>query len=209
MLSREPVGLTDAKSVFLNVPFDTEYNSLFLALIAGLAGLGLKPRCVLEVPSGGRNRLERIFGLIASCGASVHDLSRVALSSDLGVPRFNMPFELGITYSLSQMRSHSFFVLEERAFRLQVSLSDLNGHDPYIHEGNSTGVLRCVLDCFGKPSIAPPLSALELLLKRLTQTALKLQKEHRSAGLFHPYLFRQISWTAARLARSQKLIPQV
>jgi hypothetical protein len=70
---------TDDQYVFLNVPFDKEYTSLFLALIAGLAGLGLTPRCVLEVPSGGRSRLERIFGLISSCSASIHDLSRVTL----------------------------------------------------------------------------------------------------------------------------------
>ena len=67
-------------------------------------------------PAEARNRLERIFGLIASCGASIHDLSRVTLSAHLNLPRFNMPFELGIAYSLSQMKQHSFFVFEEKAF---------------------------------------------------------------------------------------------
>src|SRR6185295_6928929 len=134
-LSTEPAAPVDPKSVFLNVPFDEEYSPLFLALIAGLAALGRTPRCVLEVPSGGRNRLERIFGLIASCGASIHDLSRVTLSDHLNVPRFNMPFELGIAYSLSQLKPHSFFVFEEKAFRLQASLSDLSGHEGAEHEG--------------------------------------------------------------------------
>ncbi len=174
--------------------------------MAGLAGLGRTPRCVLEVPSGGRNRLERIFALIASCEASIHDLSRVGLSGKLKVPRFNMPFELGITYAISQITSHGFFVLEERAFRLQASLSDLNGHDPHIHDGTPAGVLRCVLDCFGTPAMAPPISALEILTERLTETALTLQREHRTDGLFHPYLFRQIEWAAAKLARRQHLI---
>jgi hypothetical protein len=202
-----PSALTiNEQSVFLNVPFDPEYSSLFIALIAGLTALGRKPHCVLEVPSDGRNRLERIFGLIASCGASIHDLSRVGLSGDLKVPRFNMPFELGITYTLSQITSHGFFVLEEQAFRLQASLSDLNGHDPHIHDGTPTGVLRCVLDCFGTPAKSPPLSALETLTKRLTQTALRLQREHKTEGPFHPYLFRQIEWVAANLARRQGLI---
>src|SRR5262245_53825722 len=206
MLSAEPAAPVDPKSVFLNVPFDEEYSSLFLALIAGLAALGRKPRCVLEVPSGGRNRLERIFGLIASCGASIHDLSRVTLTDPLNVPRFNMPFELGMAYSLSQMRSHSFFVFEEKAFRLQASLSDLSGHDPYIHEGSPSGVLRCVLDCFGVPSEAPRLPILETLARRLAQTALKLQKEQRAPGLFHPYLFQRISLAAFELAQHRGLI---
>ena len=206
MLPRRPAVSADAQSVFLNVPFDPEYSPLFLALIAGLAGMGRTPRCVLEVPSGGRNRLERIFALITSCEASIHDLSRVGLSGELKVPRFNMPFELGITYALSQISSHGFFVLEEKAFRLQASLSDLNGHDPHIHDGTTTGVLRCVLDCFGTPAKAPPLSALETLTERLTEAALTLQREHRTESPFHPYLFRQIELAAAKLARRQGLL---
>lgn len=196
----------DGQYVFLNMPFDKEYSPLFLALIAGLAGLGLTPRCVLEVSSGGRSRLERIFGLISSCSASIHDLSRVTLSGAFEVPRFNMPFELGIGYALSQMTPHSFFVLEARAFRLQVSLSDLNGHDPHIHDETATGVLRCVLDCLGTPSDAPPLSALEAMTRRLTRTALKLQKEQGREDLFHPFLFRQIVDAALKLARNRGLI---
>ena len=196
----------DDQYVFLNVPFDSEYGPLFLALIAGLAGLGLTPRCVLEVSSGGRSRLERIFGHISSCGASIHDLSRVTLSGDLEVPRFNMPFELGISCALSQVAPHRFFVLEEKAFRLQASLSDLNGHDPHIHDGTPTGILCCVLDCFGSPSGAPPLSALETMTRRLTRTALKLHREQRREGLFHPFLFRQIVVAAIKLARNRGLI---
>lgn len=196
----------DPQSVFLNVPFDAEYSSLFIALIAGLAGVGRTPRCVLEVPSGGRNRLERLFSLMASCGSSIHDLSRVTLSDHLTVPRFNMPFELGITYALSQMTSHSFFVLEEKPFRIQTSLSDLNGHDPHIHKGNPVGILRCVLDCFGSSSGSPPLSALESLNRRLTRIAQRLQREHRVEGPFHPYLFRRVTEAAFELTGRQGLI---
>jgi hypothetical protein len=36
--------------VFINVPFDPQHEKLFLALLAGLVGLGLNPRSVLEVP---------------------------------------------------------------------------------------------------------------------------------------------------------------
>lgn len=194
------------QSVFLNVPYDPEYGSLFIALIAGIAGLGCTPHCVLEVPSGGRNRLDRVFNLIASCDASIHDLSRVTLSGALEVPRFNMPFELGITYALSQVGSHNFFVLEEKPFRLQASLSDLNGHDPHIHNGTAAGVLRCLLDCFGTASGTPPLSALEALAKRLTRTALKLQRQYRVDGPFLPHLFKQLAWAATESARSQGLI---
>jgi hypothetical protein len=206
MKSSEPSPLINKQSVFLNIPFDPEYSPLFIALIAGLTALGRTPHCVLEVPSDGRNRLERIFGLIADCGSSIHDLSRVTLSGDLNVPRFNMPFELGMAYALGQLRSHSFFVLEERPRRLQASLSDLNGHDPHIHGGDPSGVLRCVLDCFGTPLDAPPLSSLESLHRRLITTANKLQREHRTDGPFHPFLFRLIAGAASESARARGLI---
>lgn len=206
MLSTKAVPPEDEQSVFLNIPFDVEYSPLFIALVAGLTGLGRKPRCVLEVPSGGINRLERIFSLVASCGASIHDLSRVGLSGDLHVPRFNMPFELGMAYSLSRLGSHSFFVLEEKSFRLQASLSDLNGHDPHIHEGNPTAVLRCVLDCFRGPTASPPLSALETLRKRLAQITLKVQKQERVDGPFHRHFFMLVVGTATEIARRQGLI---
>src|SRR5262245_52056237 len=98
MLPVEPRAPVDGQDVFLNVPFDTEYAPLFLALIAGLTALGRTPHCVLEVASGGRNRLERIFSLMESCDASIHDLSRITLSGPQDVPRFNMPFELGMAY---------------------------------------------------------------------------------------------------------------
>lgn len=196
----------DPQSVFLNVPFDLEYSSLFIALIAGLTALGRTPRCVLEVPSDGRNRLERVFGLIATCSASIHDLSRVSLSGDLNVPRFNMPFELGMAYALCQLQSQRFFLLEEKPFRLQVSLSDLNGHDPHIHRGDPSELLRCVLDCLGASSGAPPLAALESLNQRLSRTAQKLQREQRTDGPFHPSLFRELVNAAAKIARKQGLI---
>jgi hypothetical protein len=205
MISSAPAPI-DEQSVFLNVPFDAEYSSLFIALIAGLTALGRTPRCVLEVPSDGRDRLERIFGLIASCSASVHDLSRVTISADLNVPRFNMPFELGMAYSLCQLRSHRFFLLEERPFRLQTSLSDLNGHDPHIHGNDPVGVLRCILDCFATPSGSPPLSSLEAVNRRLARTAQELQREQKTNGPFHPYLFRELVGAAAKIALSQGLI---
>lgn len=208
MLSTESEYRVDEQSVFLNIPFDTEYNPLFIALIAGLTGLGRSPRCVLEVTGGGRSRLERIFSLVASCGASIHDLSRVTLSGDIQVPRFNMPFELGMTYALSQVSSHGFFVFEEQPFRLQVSLSDLNGHDPHIHDGTQTGILRCVLDCFGRPSSTPQLASLKAMTEQLTQLALEHQKEQGVDRLFHPFLFRQIVVVAVELAKDLNLLEE-
>ena len=49
-----------AGDVFINVPFDTKYERLYLALVTGVVGLGLTPRCAVEVPHD-PHRLERIL----------------------------------------------------------------------------------------------------------------------------------------------------
>ncbi|HKI01429.1 MAG TPA: hypothetical protein VKK31_05570 [Thermoanaerobaculia bacterium] len=194
------------QDVFLNVPFDTRYSGLFTTLIGGLTAVGLVPHCVLEIPGGGRNRLERIYELIDSCGVSLHDLSRVTLSGPLRVPRFNMPFELGIAYALTQRQGHQFFIFESRNHRLQASLSDLNGHDPHIHGGTQDGILRCILDCFGPSAGAPSFPALRSLTRKLNRSIRTLQLDQRLPTPFHPYLFRQVIRVAAELAQAEGLI---
>lgn len=196
----------DDLSVFLNVPFDVEYAPLFVALISGLTALGRKPRSVLEIQEGGQNRLSKIYNLISLCGSSLHDLSRVVLSGELRVPRFNMPFELGLAVAVAQKRRHAFFLLEEKPFRIQASLSDLNGHDPHVHEGTQAGVLRCILDCFATPSGTPPLATLERLTTQLSAAASEFQRELRTDHPFQPHLFRRITWAASGFARLEGLI---
>ena len=202
----QPSAPTDQQSVFLNIPFDREYSPLFVALIAALTGLGRKPRCVLEVPASGKDRLGRIFELLSSCGSSIHDLSRVALSGPLQVPRFNMPFELGIAYCLWRQSGHRFFVMEEAAYRLQASLSDLNGLDPHIHEGTQEGILACLLDCFGTPGKLPTVRDLKGLTAKLSKIVSRLQREQSRDHPFSPHLFRRAVKAAAELARLEGLI---
>lgn len=197
----------DDRNIFLNVPFDTRYQSLFIALIAGLTCLGRTPRCVLEIADSGPDRLQRIVDLIAICGASVHDLSRVSLSTAGGfrVPRFNMPLELGIACLLARLSSHRVVILEEKRHRLQVSLSDLAGHDPHIHGGTQHGVLNCTLDCFDRPHGAPPVTALMHVTRRLSRVIREIQRDHRSQG-FTASTFRQAVEAAVELATAERLL---
>jgi hypothetical protein len=52
--------------VFLNVPFDPDYEPLFVALIAGLTAFDLTPRTVLEIPAHDAARVGRLRGLALS-----------------------------------------------------------------------------------------------------------------------------------------------
>ena len=202
-----PHAATEAGSVFLNVPFDERYRTLFIALVAGLAALGRKPHCVLEMPSSKR-RLDRIYELLARCETSVHDLSRVTLSGPLRVPRFNMPFKAGIAWALDRHRPpHVFFLLEEKSHRLEHSLNDLNGYDVRIHEGTQVGILRSLLDCFENPAGNPTVPTLKPLVFRLGRITSELQRENDVSDPFHPNVFREMVSAASRLAQQAELIP--
>jgi hypothetical protein len=144
--------IQEKDSVFINCPFDEKFNPLFIAMVSALTLLKLTPRSVLEIPRN-RHRLDRLVNLIRHCPISIHDLSRVQLDLETPrCPRFNMPFELGMAVSFAKLNKnrHSFYLFEERRFRLQKTLSDLNGYDPYIHNGNSVGVIGSILEIFVK-----------------------------------------------------------
>ncbi len=61
-------------AVFLNIPYDPQFEKLYFAYIVGLTTLAFVPRATLDLT--GAMRLERIVRLICSCRYSVHDLSR-------------------------------------------------------------------------------------------------------------------------------------
>jgi hypothetical protein len=145
-----PPPRVDPNAVFLNIPYDTEFQSLYLAYVVGLYQLGLEPYIAAGVP-GGKRRLNRILSLIRSCRYSIHDLSRVELSPHgLGTPRFNMPLELGMTIMWAELNeeSHTWFVMESTPRRLDQSTSDLAGTDPNVHFGTVEGVFSELRSAF-------------------------------------------------------------
>lgn len=132
----------DAKkqSVFLNIPYDNDFENLFLAYIAGISAFGFIPRAAVEVPYSSQ-RLDRLLSIIREYAFSIHDLSRVELDrTPPRTPRFNLPFELGLVVGLqASLARHQWVVCETRANRFEKSLSDLKGTDAYIHEVEFAG----------------------------------------------------------------------
>ena len=196
--------------VFVNVPFDSGYERNFLALVAGLVALGRTPRCVLELPAS-TNRLRRIVDLIKQCPVSFHDVSRVTSTrTPQGLaPRFNMPFELGLAVARSREGggSHRFFVLEARRYRLQSTLSDMNGSDPLIHHDRPHDVLRCVLDALGVArKRQPTLADLRELYSRLEVWLSQEKRAGRISGAFGAHNFRTVVAAATRTAQDMGLI---
>jgi hypothetical protein len=150
--------LLNPNAVFLNIPYDEEFRSLYVACIVGLYRLGLEPFLASGIP-GGERRLDRILAPIGSCRHSIHDLSRAELSATPpATPRFNMPLELGLTIAWAKLhpKCHTWFLWESTPRRLQEPLSDLEGTDPHLHFGTAKGVLSELRNAFVRAD-APPI----------------------------------------------------
>jgi hypothetical protein len=189
------------ESVFLNIPYDAQFENLFLAYIAAVSAFGFIPRATLEIPSSQR-RLDRITGLIESCEYSIHDLSRVQLDRvPPSTPRFNMPFELGLAIGLTKRNpEHAWVACESQLRRIQKSLSDLDGTDVYIHGATIQGVFREFGNIFVRGHRQPSVQEMMVIYRTLRanlETAL-----HR-AGQTSPFnarVFRDLCVLASAAA---------
>lgn len=189
----------EQNSVFLNIPYDIRFQSLYLSYIVGLTELGLTPKATLAIP-GGINRLDRIFALIQSCRYSIHDLSRVQLDRNPPpTPRFNMPFELGLAIAWSKLNPtrHTWFVAESVERRAQKSLSDLNGTDPNVHHGSPEGVMRELCNAFVRREHRPRVPQMMRSYGALTRIVPKIKQNTGSSTVFTATMFEELIAAAA------------
>lgn len=198
------------RRAFLNVPYDPDYEPLYLAFLAGLCGLGLTPQATLQLP-GSQRRLRRILGLIRRCRYSFHDLCRVELDPNPPqTPRFNMPFELGlaVAWEAAAPSSHRWFVFEAVPHRLQKSLSDLGGTDVYIHEYKPSGVLRQLANALSRSTRQPTVKELERIYEDLCEFARSLKGDLRTDSLFEARAFNELVFAAQAIARRRLFGPR-
>jgi hypothetical protein len=166
--------------VFLNIPYDSKFEDLYVAYVVGLTQLGLDVTATLAHPN--QDRLAKIIELIEKCSFSIHDLSRIEASH--GIPRFNMPLELGIALYRSAKAKHDVYVFESKAFRAQRSTSDINKMDPRIHNGSPKGVMSALLSLFWQPD--NPMTVPEML-RSFRAVRAKLPLLLKNAGSKSPF----------------------
>lgn len=128
-------------NVFINCPFDKKYANMFRACVFTVLDAGFIPRCAFEVDDATQFRLSFILSLIDICPYGVHDLSRVQLDSTSKLPRFNMPFELGLFHSAKHFGSSNHkrkqcLILETEKYRYQKYMSDIAGMDITPHDNS-------------------------------------------------------------------------
>jgi hypothetical protein len=198
-----PNARSQTADVFLNIPYDQKFERLFLAYISGISAFGLSPRATLEIPSSSR-RLERIMELIGSCEYSIHDLSRVELDGNAPrTPRFNMPFELGLAVAHqrpAKRAKHKWFVSESTPYRLAKSLSDLNGTDPFIHDGTIAGVFRELCNMFRRPGRQPSIQQMRLIYRELRVSLPQILRQAGARSVYTSRVFKDVSVAASASA---------
>lgn len=141
-------------NVFINCPFDREYNELLKPLLFTVIRIGLEPRIASERLDSGEVRLDKIVELIQSSKYGIHDLSRCRSRTSGEYSRFNLPFELAIDYSIREFTSEKEFsdkrivILEEEKYSIQKALSDLSFSDTKCHKGEPEEIVYQVRDWF-------------------------------------------------------------
>jgi hypothetical protein len=154
-------------SVFINCPFDAAYQTSHDAIVLTVVSCGLQPRSALETGTTSRPRMRRIFEALAESSFSVHDLSRpYGNPMHCNLARFNMPFEFGMAYLLTEIsgllgREHDWLGLVLETHRPAEYLSDLGGHDLETHQGTPESLIPPLLSWLstrpGVPAIPPSL----------------------------------------------------
>jgi hypothetical protein len=139
------------QNVFINCPFDEIYTPLFNAIVFTLHDMGFRPRCALEASNAGQFRLDKIQDIISECKYSIHDLSRTELDTASGLPRFNMPLELGLDlgckrFGSNYQREKICLVLDTEPYRYQIFISDISGQDIKAHQGDLKTLISVVRD---------------------------------------------------------------
>lgn len=134
--------------VFINCPFDDAYRDCFEAIVFTVYMSGYQPVCALDDDNFGDVRLHKLKELIERCDRTIHDLSRTE-PSRAGLPRFNMPFELGMTigamrYGGVRQRRKRALVMVEKPYIMAKFLSDAAGQDPRAHGGKPRAVIALV-----------------------------------------------------------------
>lgn len=130
----------NTRSVFINCPFDARYTPFFHALVFTIGRCGFQASCALEIDDGAGTRIDKILRLIRNAPYSIHDLCRTELDAATGLPRFNMPFELGLFlgaryFGDPRQRRKRCLILDQDPYRYRNFISDIAGQDIRSHNG--------------------------------------------------------------------------
>jgi hypothetical protein len=106
-------------------------------------------RCGLEIEDSSEVRIEKIAKIIKECKYGIHDISYTGLDQDPGLPRFNMPFELGMFIGAKRFgdgiqRKKVCLILDKERCRYQRFIPDIAGQDIQAHKNDVQEVIKVI-----------------------------------------------------------------
>lgn len=143
-------------NIFINCPFDNDYYALLKPILFTCIFCKLVPR-LSETQDGDDIRIRQIQKLIKQSKYSIHDISRILPSSfpaknksqkkdKYPLPRFNMPFELGLDLGCKHYlkKDKKCLILEEKPYRYIEVISDIAGQDISNHKNDPFRAVKVV-----------------------------------------------------------------
>jgi hypothetical protein len=178
------------KNVFINCPFDVGYKPLLRAMLFALVYCGMKPRIAAERSDSGEVRVSKILSLIKDCQFSIHDISRAAPLIEGDLPRFNMPFELGIEIGYKAASPGAFLarrclIFDSERYRYQKTLSDLAGSDIKSHGGEPEKLVRQLRNWLVE-NVRPDLPSGTEVWEALNEFYTAFEQETKNLGFKEP-----------------------
>jgi hypothetical protein len=174
--------------VFINCPFDRAYRPILNAILFAVFDLGFVARCALEEEDTGEFRLSKIERIIEECRYGINDLSAVALDAVTGLPRFNMPLELGLFFGCKRFGPPNqgkkrTLVLDADQYRYRQFISDISGQDISAHGGDPERAIRAVRDWLQAASKRKALAGGGEIVERYRRFQAELQAICAEEGL--------------------------
>lgn len=192
------------RQVFINCPFDSQYQKLFEAIHFAVFDCGFRPRSAREADDGTEVRIEKILGIIENCKFGIHDLSRTQGEPRGGLPRFNMPLELGLflgakRYGDPTQRQKNGLILDRTRYRYRQFISDISGQDIHPHQGSPPKAIAAVRDWLRTASPETSIPGGDTIAKRFALFSKQLPAVCVVLGLARQSLtFADLNWATSK-----------
>lgn len=199
-------------NVFINCPFDSAYKPLFDAIVFTVHDCGFIARCALEEEDASQVRIDKIYNIIRDCCYGIHDISRTELDENSGLPRFNMPLELGIflgakEFGIETQQEKKCLVLDKIPYRYQQFISDIAGQDIQVHNNEVEIIVKVVRNWLRTASSRQTIPGGNIIseryqtfLRNLPQVAEEYQLDVEDL-IFNDYIFVIGKWLVAERGR--------
>lgn len=196
------------KSVFINCPYDDEFEPLFHAIVLTVAARGFTPRSARESEGEAEPRIVRIAKGLMESKYSIHDLSRFQGAGPENLARFNMPLELGIALGMRYMKGttpagHNWVALVPEHFMHQKFVSDLAGFDAPDHDQQPATVIRKVAAWLSiQPDFTAPTPTAKTIFEAYPDFCVRLgaAKANELGTLTWPAIIKNVQFVVSEMA---------